>query len=100
MDDRRVNRLPCNLLDAQGNTKKSTVAQIKFGDILILKSKDMIPADCVILSSADKNGQCYVQTDALDGERNLKCKTALIQINDMFDELFKTKSSSSLAAVV
>jgi phospholipid-translocating ATPase len=51
---------------------------VKVGDILVLKNKNIIPADCIVLSTDDINGECYVQTDALDGERNLKPKRALI----------------------
>ena len=36
----------------------------------------MVPADCVILQSTRANGEAFVQTDALDGERNLKVKMA------------------------
>ena len=33
-------------------------------------------ADCLLLYANDKNGQCYINTSQLDGERNLKPKQA------------------------
>jgi len=36
----------------------------------------MVAADCLVLSTNDPLGQCYVSTANLDGERNLKPKLA------------------------
>lgn len=36
----------------------------------------MIPADCVVIYSDNEIGQCYISTETLDGERNLKPKFA------------------------
>ena len=48
------------------------LADIKVGDILEIKDNVALPADCILLKSENKNGQVYVETAALDGERNLK----------------------------
>jgi P-type E1-E2 ATPase len=48
----------------------------KVGDILYLKEGDEIPADCIILESDNLKNDTFVQTAQLDGERNLKQKTA------------------------
>ena len=42
------------------------------GDLLRLKDDDYVPADCVLLYSQKANGQAFIMTDALDGERNFK----------------------------
>jgi hypothetical protein len=36
----------------------------------------MIQADCLVLSTSDPNGMCYISTETLDGERNYKPKFA------------------------
>ena len=37
----------------------------------------------------ESNGECFVQTDALDGERNLKSKLAIKSVNMNLKEYFK-----------
>lgn len=41
---------------------------------------DQVPADCILLTALDNKGQCLVQTDQLDGERNLKPKFTINEI--------------------
>jgi len=56
---------------------------IHVGDILKVKRNAPLPADSVFLSSfseeSDQPDTCYVQTAQLDGETNLKLKTAAFQ---------------------
>ncbi|KAA1103653.1 hypothetical protein PGTUg99_004464 [Puccinia graminis f. sp. tritici] len=53
--------------------------KLEVGDILLLREDEAIPADIVVLSTSDPDGQCFVETKNLDGETNLKprraCKT-------------------------
>ena len=44
--------------------------------MIILNNNDMISADCVVISTDDPLGQCYISTSNLDGEKNLKAKLA------------------------
>ena len=37
-----------------------------------LSCNEMIPADILILRSSDDHGLCYIDTQNLDGEANLK----------------------------
>eukprot|EP01103_Thecamoeba_quadrilineata_P000633 TRINITY_DN10544_c0_g1_i1.p1 TRINITY_DN10544_c0_g1~~TRINITY_DN10544_c0_g1_i1.p1 ORF type:complete len:1100 (-),score=167.10 TRINITY_DN10544_c0_g1_i1:151-3450(-) len=70
------------------NNKKSTIIrggirqelswkQVKTGDLVFLRSNDEIPADLVVLSTSDPEGNCFVETAAIDGETNLKRNNAL-----------------------
>ena len=37
-----------------------------------LSCNEMIPADILVLKSSDEHGLCYIDTQNLDGEANLK----------------------------
>ncbi|KAJ2860305.1 phospholipid transporting ATPase, partial [Coemansia aciculifera] len=47
------------------------------GDIVLLRDGDAVPADVLLLSTSEDDGSCFVETKNLDGETNLKAKTAL-----------------------
>lgn len=66
------------------------------GDILELRDGQMVPADCVLLSTQQESGQCFVQTASLDGERNLKPKVALRGLQDNLPVLLKSLGSAHL----
>ena len=51
--------------------------EVKVGDILHVKSNEYFPADLVFLSSSNVKGLGFVNTMNLDGEVNLKEKTAV-----------------------
>src|SRR5690554_4562062 len=51
--------------------------EIRPGDVLKICKNDKIPADIVLLSTSMDEGACFVETSELDGETNLKRKTAL-----------------------
>lgn len=54
------------------------------GDILKVVSDESIPADLLILHTSDPKGCCYVETKNLDGETNLKVKSAEKDLNRVF----------------
>ncbi|KAH8880163.1 phospholipid-translocating P-type ATPase [Thozetella sp. PMI_491] len=47
------------------------------GDFVRIYNDDSLPADIVILATSDPDGACYVETKNLDGETNLKVRSAL-----------------------
>jgi len=52
------------------------------GDVVQIMSRETIPSDLVVLGVAEKTGApptgvCYVETKSLDGETNLKMRSAL-----------------------
>ena len=51
------------------------------GDYVQLKSDEMIPADVLLLHASDEKGTAYVETKNLDGETNLKIKSANKEMN-------------------
>jgi phospholipid-translocating ATPase len=56
---------------------------IKVGDFVCLRNDDAVPADIVVLSSSEPDGLCYVETQNLDGETNLKIKRSLQATNEI-----------------
>ncbi|KAK7206944.1 hypothetical protein BZA70DRAFT_266337 [Myxozyma melibiosi] len=70
---------------------------IQVGDIVKLERNDWIPCDLVVLHANGMGDLAYVETAALDGETNLKAKTALPQLAEMCatDELI---ASSDMGA--
>ncbi|KAI9475863.1 MAG: hypothetical protein EXX96DRAFT_574950 [Benjaminiella poitrasii] len=56
---------------------------VKVGDFVYLRNDDSIPADIVVLSSSEPDGLCYVETQNLDGETNLKIKRSLQATNNI-----------------
>lgn len=49
---------------------------LSVGDIVRVKNNNEFPADIVMISSSDPQGLCFVETANLDGESNLKVKSA------------------------
>ena len=44
------------------------------GDIILVKNRDIIPADLVLLGSIGDKGVAYAETSSIDGETNLKLR--------------------------
>ncbi|KAJ3065564.1 hypothetical protein HDU98_011079 [Podochytrium sp. JEL0797] len=47
---------------------------VRVGDFVYLLNNESIPADVMIVSTSEPDGQCYVETKNLDGETNLKIR--------------------------
>lgn len=47
------------------------------GDVVLLRDGDQVPADMLLLATADSDGLCFVETKNLDGETNLKPRRAV-----------------------
>uniref|UniRef100_A0A8D2L177 Phospholipid-transporting ATPase n=1 Tax=Varanus komodoensis TaxID=61221 RepID=A0A8D2L177_VARKO len=59
--------------------------QVDVGDIVLIKGKDYIPADTVLLSSSEPQAMCYIETSNLDGETNLKIRQGLPLTSEIKD---------------
>lgn len=53
--------------------------ELRPGHIVKIQKEDLIPADLLLLYSSNSSGVAFVDTLNLDGETNLKDKTALLE---------------------
>lgn len=50
--------------------------KIRVGDLVHVREGESFPADLMVVATSHPNGLCYVETSNLDGEINLKVRTA------------------------
>lgn len=53
------------------NIKRMNIRQ---GQIVIVRNREEVPADLVILATSGENGCAYIETSSIDGETNLKLR--------------------------
>ena len=75
MADRSMNGKTVDLLK-EGKIVKIKSQDIRVGDIVRVNKDEMFPADLVLISTSNPDGKCFVLTSNLDGETNLKLKSA------------------------
>lgn len=80
--DTAANSSPaCRYSPATDRWSECLWSDLAVGDYVKISTREMIPADVIIISVAEKTapaqGICYVETKSLDGETNLKIRTAL-----------------------
>ena len=74
LSDLRVNRQTCRVYcQDRGDFQTRPWQEVRVGDLVLLSSGDLVPADMVLLHSTTP-GRCYLETQNLDGETNLKLK--------------------------
>ncbi|KAK8803468.1 hypothetical protein WA158_001162 [Blastocystis sp. Blastoise] len=96
--DNKTNSALYQRVEPDGSTTAIPSRDICAGDILILSDNDSLPCDMLLLSCADQDGICYVDTAGLDGETNLKEKSAP-KLTRMFQQTDELDSLSNLKGV-
>lgn len=66
-----------NSSSVRANFKNRCWKDVNIGDIIRIRANEEVPADVIIISTSDLEGNCYIETKNLDGESNLKTRTAL-----------------------
>eukprot|EP00039_Didymoeca_costata_P018864 m.335291 g.335291 ORF g.335291 m.335291 type:complete len:1116 (-) comp17563_c0_seq1:541-3888(-) len=74
--DRTVNRSPAHVMQADGSKIEVPFSHVEVGDVVYLRPGDEVPCDCVVLTSTDPLGECYVTMANVDGEAALKIRSA------------------------
>ena len=46
------------------------------GDIVIVRNREMLPVDLILLASSNEGGSAYIETSSIDGETNLKLRNS------------------------
>ncbi|EGW31556.1 uncharacterized protein SPAPADRAFT_72340 [Spathaspora passalidarum NRRL Y-27907] len=63
--------------DKRPSFKNRRWKDVNVGDIIRIRANEEVPADVIILSTSDPEGNCFVETKNLDGETNLKTRNVL-----------------------
>jgi len=108
MKDISVNLRTPYFLSSQPSTERSdradtTIAfetvkrmDIRQGHFVLIKNKDQVPADLVLIASSSDNGSAYIETSSIDGETNLKLRSSPTIPKEVLDSLnFKNGPNSS-----
>ena len=72
---------------------------MKCGDIIRIDDLEQVPADCILLKVEDQKPEAFVKTAALDGERNLKPKIAIKEVQDNLVNLVTGEGSDIIVEV-
>ena len=81
--DLELNSMICSVY-REGSFQKIQWADVIVGDICLVEEQETFPADLVVLATSFANGNCYIETSSLDGEKNLKPKLAPKETSDKF----------------
>ncbi|KAJ3277641.1 hypothetical protein HK104_003117, partial [Borealophlyctis nickersoniae] len=80
--DRAANSQPCTVI-RQGRKQEIISMNLQPGDILYVEKEDKCPVDAVIISTSYEDGTCFVETAELDGETNLKRRSAVPELSGL-----------------
>lgn len=83
--DRKVNNEIIEVI-RHGRWQPIRWADIEAGDVVYLENNQPVPADVLLVAAAGNSGTAYVDTASLDGETNLKSRTAVTHTQVLGDE--------------
>jgi phospholipid-translocating ATPase len=69
---------------------------IRQGNIVLIRNREMVPADFVLLASSADNGNAYIETSSIDGETNLKLRATPTMPKEVLDELHRQSAKNVL----
>lgn len=94
-DDHVANSSKCTVME-EGKQVEKAWKDIQVGDVIKIRNREQIPADCLVIAASDDppQGVCYVETKSLDGETNLKLKQGLIETAEAIDSYASGRQKS------
>lgn len=69
--DQEINKQKVWVLK-KGKFQLTQSGEIQVGDTILIEDGETFPADLVLLASSHTDGNAFIQTSSLDGEKNLK----------------------------
>jgi magnesium-transporting ATPase (P-type) len=86
--DREVNNRTAEVIYPKNSTgtKKMTWRDLQVGHLVKVYTDHEAPADVIVLQSAYEGGACYIETSNIDGETDLKLKTAVPEIANHYKD--------------
>ncbi|KAI9029999.1 hypothetical protein CLU79DRAFT_695464 [Phycomyces nitens] len=70
-------------LDCKATWADTLWQDVQVGDYIKIRNNEDVPADVIVLSTSDPDNLCYVETQNLDGETNLKARQGLPGTSDL-----------------
>lgn len=80
--DKEANNVPHEAI-RNGEKIKTLSMNLKPGDFFYMEKGERLPVDALLISSSYEDGTCYIETANLDGETNLKRRSALTELNHL-----------------
>ena len=69
---------------------------IRQGHIILIRNREAVPADTIILATSGENGCAYIETSSIDGETNLKLRNSPTMPSIISKNLNKEVASNML----
>ena len=74
--DRETNDRETFVVGANGEEQVREWRSLRVGEVVRVCKNEQVPADLVITRTSFEKGHCYIETSGIDGETNLKLKSA------------------------
>ena len=72
---------------------------IRQGHFVLVKNREMAPADLVLLASSNDQGGAYIETSSIDGETNLKLRNSPHLPQSVIDALRQGNTNPALDSI-
>ena len=82
--DKDANSSQCTIY-SDGQFVVSDWSNVQIGDVALVKDMEILPADIIVISTSNENGACFIETSSLDGEKNLKPKSAPKETGNLYN---------------
>jgi len=68
-----------------GKKRKTTWGELVPGDLILLRNRELVPADVLVVQSSQASGMVYIETSGIDGETNLKIRRSPLELKKLVD---------------